>query len=110
MTDLEMTRWCADAVGLVGYAANGRHLFKGSYAAGTYEMYDPLRDDEQAMALLRKCELSLCAPSPDDKRWYVLKIWTSDSRTISAHDENLSRAIVECVSRMQSAKSKEATC
>ena len=104
MTDLELTKRCAEAMGigveeshgvLAAYAKHDQHL--------VMEVYDPLHDDAQVMALVKKFELAVAwswahrisvQPKPED------------DEPIKHHctHTDLNRAIVECVSRMQKAK------
>lgn len=99
MTDLEITKLCAEALGLdkirielhtalpdVGTVWYG---YGGTYGVG--RVYNPLEDDAQAMALVKKCKLVI---SPYEQGWMV----------IDEVNENLNRAIVECCARMTKAK------
>lgn len=93
MTDLEMTKLCAEAIGksfsIFGPGAN----IQGGYEESGYVIltaddgpYDPLYDDAQAMALVKKfpidCLNAMCREGSKD----------------------FNRAIVECVAKMQIAK------
>ena len=98
MSDLEITRQCAEAIGLAtvpppkGY----ENLI---IVAGTAMPYNPLRDDAQAMALVKRFGLDIqrydgwCVRKSDGHgggEWYC--------------EDDLNRAIVEYVSKMQAAK------
>ena len=94
MTDLEITRLCAEAMGL-GWQDDRTD---GGITAqeGTYNYkYDPLHDDAQAMALVKKMRLEI---STFRGEWHVGNdmdwAWNTD----------LNRAICECVAKMQAAK------
>ena len=94
MTDLEMTRLCAEAAGilLIGSleGANGIKLFNG-------KLYDPLHDDAQAMALIKRFHIEL---------WYDTR-WAGQIRNLlntQAIDADLNRAIVQVVAQAQQAK------
>lgn len=98
MTDLEMTlemtRLCAEAMGLEWVAdwlvcpKGDDHDYSDTYG------YDPLHDDAQAMALVKKFKLILA-------RRHVM----SDDNTVTVfRDQGENRAIVECVAKMQAAK------
>ena len=111
MTDLEMTRLCAEAVGLQWKllpALEGSETYDEDtiiFYDGPYPVkYNPIMNDAQAMALVKKCGLSLCSPSPENADWQALKVWTGDSTTPSAFNKDLNRAIVECVAKMQASK------
>ncbi len=95
MTDLEITRLCAEAMGLMGesgYALIGRM---------DNHPYDPLHDDAQAMGLVKKFGLRIEHSSPS-------AIWTVQAEgplTLPRFNaEDLNRAVCECVARMQAAK------
>lgn len=94
MTDLEMTKACAEAMGigvedsfgkLAAYAKCDGHLVQ--------EIYDPLHDDAQAMALVKRLKLTIAREHHGD-RWGVGKPWPETMNT------DLNRAIVECVAKM----------
>lgn len=101
MTDLEITRLCAEAMGYedksVGVSVGGimvkhHHHF----------IYDPLTDDAQAMALV--------------KRFKLTPVWSEDGELVSCrypweagehasgYHASILRAICECVANMQAAK------
>ena len=108
MTDLEITKACAEAMGYSHHTPKGTDLnpdgkipLSVEYSGGMMR-YDPLHDDAQAMALVQKLGL-------DVQHYY----W--DNPVVSKHDahgnllaevrnENLSRAICECVAKMQQPK------
>ena len=118
MTDLEMTRLGAEAMDIdLHFPAslggrkedyllphmdqNGRFL--GGYWWGEDGVYDPLHDDAQAMALVKKFKLLVnngVGHSSTDL-WHVQ---TQDDRDESVECNDLNRAIVECVAKMQAAK------
>mgnify|MGYP001617981049 CR=1 FL=1 len=94
MTDLEMTKLCAEAMGLEIFWAEALPI-----TAPKGCPYDPLHDDAQAMALVKKFHIALGWNDPGwgafgqhDKRW--------------VNNPDLNRAIVECVAKMQAAKIK----
>lgn len=114
MNDLEMTKICALAIGLtVRSWCDADTFFDGneppesavpttSWANG---IYDPLHNDKQAMALVKRFGL-VCDPVHDgqdfasDPGW---EVWHTDPCEISISPD-LNRAIVECVANMQAAK------
>jgi hypothetical protein len=92
MTDLEMTRLCAEAFGhSTPHEVNGKMLLANS------TVYAPLHDDAQAMALVKKLKLSISREHHGD-RWGVGVPWPE------AMNADLNRAIVECVAKMQKSK------
>ena len=103
MTDLEMTKLCAEAMGIAvvseGPQSEPTEFWLFESGVGEWSEYDPLQDDAQAMALVRKMELDIshCEPSG----WIV---FSGDGDGIDATAETLNHAIVECVAKMQKAK------
>ena len=101
MTDLEITRLCAEAI---GYTKWGAH--HGDMPGFTKEtgIYNPLHDDAQAMALVKKLRLRIGAvlvskgdePGQD---WMVEK-----NNNAFSTGPDLNRAICECVAKMRAAK------
>ena len=83
MTDLEMTKLCAEAMG-----PSGRDE----------RTYDPLHDDAQAMALVKKFQINIA--------WYEVNMPrpTFEPTVYMWRKKDLNRAIVECVAKMQAAK------
>ena len=110
MTDLELTWLCAEAMdvvykGGIPSVAEKRHLcwpecfdFQEGEHGGPVR-YDPLHDDAQAMALVKKFGLFLgrfkdghwCVDPPDQAE-----------QLCSFRSTDLNRAIVECVAKMKS--------
>mgnify|MGYP001576197143 CR=1 FL=1 len=103
MTDLEMTRLCAEAMYPqveVDMAIKEGCVYAGPEGAflglSRYE-YDPLHDDAQAMALVKKFRLWIDNDNASD-------FHTVGFKDFGTYQEDLNRAIVECVAKMQSAK------
>ena len=108
MTDLEITRWCAEAMDfpedesatrIILYREEG-HIWTRHEADAIGKMYHPLHDDAQAMALVKNFQLSVgynegWAARRDDWKGLVAG---------SFHSPDLNRAICECVAKMQNAK------
>ena len=107
MTDLEMTRLCAEAMGLIhevvsdsAYEDPTEYQWV-SIPDGTYK---PLEDDAQAMALVKKIFLDIVT------RWNGegLAYWRVQG-TVSGWEitknKDLNRAIVECVAKMRASQS-----
>ena len=111
MTDLEMTRLCAEAMG-VWHCPDTDTDFVGKPIQAVLSMYDPLHDDAQAMALVKRFGLEISQTIGKDGKWSA---WDATAheltetlvRRILASESNstdLNRAIVECVAKMQRAK------
>ena len=106
MSEQELTKLCAEAMGHSVYGQFGDPE-KGEewWDIGDDRpvAYDPLHDDAQAMALVKRFKLALYWDC-EERGWCVAPELTGPD--LSAKD--LNRAIVECVAKMQSAKIKEA--
>lgn len=101
MTDLEITKRCAEAM-RVPYKIS---LYRGEEFIeiisernpGNGGEYNPLRDDEQCFALVKMFELRL--------RTYVKnkwQVWAPDQAdTTDSTNGDLNRAICECVAKME---------
>tara|TARA_R110000868_G_scaffold90751_1_gene251504 strand:+ start:316 stop:657 length:342 start_codon:yes stop_codon:yes gene_type:complete len=113
MSDLEITRLCAEAMGLPVRASpfGGGHPFVPCGNAerdvvdsqGPLKIYDPLHDDAQAMALVKTFKLRIDRDRGIPERWGVFSKPTFGDVHINA---DLNRAICECCARMQLEKSK----
>ena len=111
MTDLEITQLCAEAMGLKGLiplAEITTHFKDSNYSAiaekcwpddEDAQYYDPLRDDAQAMALVKKMGLDIHCRA-DMNGWYVGRERLHEGLFINA---DLNRAICECVAEIQAA-------
>lgn len=93
MTNLEITRACAEAMGLERLAVNGAEVVIGM-TPNRY-VYRPLHDDAQAMALVKRFRLEVyCEPEHDD-------LWLCNERNGEASmHADLNRAICLCVAKM----------
>ena len=94
MTDLEITRLCAEAM---GYTKWGAHF--GEMPGFTKEtgVYDPLHDDAQAMALLSRFRLAVI--------WIGIDVgWRALDGKLTGESIDLRRAICLVVAKMQAAK------
>jgi len=104
MTDLEMTKLCAEAMGMshddtVIAEIKGGPLTLRAVPEGKRStiVYDPLHDDAQAMALVKKLDLQITGSAV---RRVGQNLW---KQPYSMHAD-LNRAICECVAKMQAAK------
>lgn len=89
MTDLELTKLCAEAMGFTQW-------HEKSY------WYEPLTNDAQAMALVKKFELKLHPALLGKNSWLVS---TCETPFYGAAG-TLNRAICECVAKMHLTKVK----
>lgn len=112
LSDLEATKLCAEAMGI----KLGDVLANPSFDNETWiewlvmengeEDYWPLKDDAQAMALVKELELNI---GPDVQGEPPIEGWEvsdySGDKTI-IFDANLNRAIVFCVAALQRERGK----
>lgn len=97
MTDLEITRLCAEA--MFDALEWEQRLFD----------YDPLHDDAQMAALVKKFLLTICGSIRIEAGVNIPEWAVYDGRRIShwngtAVADNLNRAVCEAVANMQSSK------
>ena len=98
MTDLEITKLCAEAMGV------DCNVIGVNLSADT-TLYDPLHDDAQAMALVKKLRLRVlpqangywCVDNGEPTPYARGAYWLASAET-------LNRAICECASQMQKVK------
>ena len=98
MTDLELTRLCAEAIGLQVKVSTSRYdgeqfvEINTGRDPGNEGAYDPLCDDEQAMALVKHFKFPI---RYEYDKWEVANQW--------GEHQDLNRAIVEAVAKMRAA-------
>jgi len=110
MTDLEMVKRCAEKMGFsqVGAAHGKIEVVSSGERFKPREdlmlerpfLYDPLTNDAQAMALVKRFGLWIEANDDGSKSIWVVtgdRVCGQNERFIS---KDLNRAIVECVSRL----------
>lgn len=104
MDDLEITKACALAMGGI---ATELPDFEGLWLVGNNSYsYDPLTNDAQAMALVKRFGLHITRLSSAD--WSVVHFPKGKSRTDSdAIHAILNAAICECVARLPAAQQPE---
>lgn len=99
MTDLEITKLCAEAMGKTIIWNDYLKLFQTGSGTNNTHHFDPLHDDAQAMALVKKFKIALgwnpgwSAFDQSKGKWVYAK--DIDDR------ENLNFAICLCVADMQ---------
>ena len=99
MTDLEITKLCAEAMGVDFSKGFGTITCKECGEIGI--PYDPLHDDAQAMALVKKFNLQIQSPAIDGEHWHCWKFKAPNHTGLS---KDLNHAICECVAKMGKAK------
>lgn len=103
MTDLEITRKCAERMGIECRVIPGSIFVrlvasKKDYNGVKEFSYAPLYDDAQAMALVKKFSLRIDKFS-EKAPWLVIA--ESGGEFAEADNHNLNRAICECVANLK---------
>ena len=105
MTDIQMTRLCAEAMGYSYVQRKGDEVYDIRSGKTVVGIYWPIENDAQAMALVKKFRLKyMWFPTIELRKaewWRVDGLPPSDVTTRHA---NLNMAIVSCVAKMQAAK------
>ena len=109
MTDLEITKACAEAMGWRKHAVSDDVLYNASLTNSMPKKeFDPLHDDAQAMALVKKFGLDIDSPPPCEligENLYTAKYWRGwGMEEITESSKDLNRAICECVYKLHTAK------
>ncbi|MDO8706998.1 MAG: hypothetical protein Q7J84_18885 [Sulfuricaulis sp.] len=106
MTDLEITRLCAAAVGETWRSdLNDDFLYEDS--EGSLRSYTPLHDDAQAMALVKKMSIQIHHHGYAGGKASLTTVsgrMKLDDHPTKVCGTDLNRAICECVAKMQAAK------
>ena len=101
MTDVELTKWCARAMGFKIIYPDQADLplcTEGPRGSG---VYDPLHGDDQAMALVKDFTLDIEPQKEGGGGSWMVSLWSDGQRYGNVYDENLNRAIVKCVAKEQ---------
>ena len=102
MTDLEMTKLCAEAM---GYYLMRPSASDHAWHTAEQDYYDPLHNDAQAMALVKMLRPANLSYNIFAGRWSVHTLRDNETGArFESFDADLNRAIVECVAKMQAAK------
>ena len=107
MNDPEIIKRCAEAMGIsicqeTSGPSNGKWFRCDDY--DFYDEYDPLHNDAQAMALVKKFNLH---PLPDGSGEWKVQGLTGKHQELSISSDwhaDLNCAVCECVVRMQETK------
>lgn len=114
MTDLEITRLCAEAMNLDIVGLDKQYCRTDSLTEtreyvlreNPFYSYNPLVEDDQAMALVKKIKIDTAYTAG---KWHAEIIYTTDDKMLSDQaviSKDLNRAICECVAKMQKAKNE----
>ena len=105
MTDLEITRLCAEAMGLPVFVDAFGTMCLEERDVDNNREYDPLHDDAQAMALVKKMRMSVMFyPEIDGRKAEWWRVDGCPPSNVTTRHADLNRAICECIAKMQAAK------
>lgn len=96
MTDLEATKLCAEAMQF-NWVGGIEQFVRGD---GRQFRYDPLHNDAQAMALVKRFKL-FC--NCDEQGVWLVQQFGEDDGAHESMEPDLNRAIVYCVAQMREA-------
>ena len=107
VTDAEITRACAEAMGYrerTDMTCGPSFIMVFSQADSDTFLYDPLHDDEQMVALVKKLFIEILVDGPagrsEDWTW-TARIGGYNELPISiSHGHDLNRAVCVCVARL----------
>ena len=91
MTDLELTKACVEKMGIAWNADRTGTEILYDRGDGADDLYDPLNDDAQAMAMVKKFRLDIEHPERGKSLRTVIG-WGNGKQTI-AQSKDLNRAI-----------------
>lgn len=99
MTDLEMLKLCAAAMGETVKEFDGNLFFTGPLYDSVQHnsTYNPLENDKQAMALIKKFEMHV---SRNPETWWCMTTSPLSDPFDGPDHTDLNRAIVECVANL----------
>lgn len=114
MTDLEMTKLCAEAIGVSGIITldcmssdpTKHYVYIETDGQHPSYIYHPLHDDAQAMALVKKFQLVI-ERDPQRSDYFGVTLFPAridgkmQKTLVVRHAPDLNRAIVECVAKMK---------
>ena len=103
MTDLEIVKKCAEAMGHdVSVDIRGNVFFKTDGTKKTYRTdYNPLHDDTLAMALVKRFRLQIETFEVGQWSVFTHELAMTQGQMYSADGYDLNRAICECVAKME---------
>src|SRR6266853_980443 len=109
MNDLELTKACAQALGFPAREAAGLGIDEPARVIlyrpnGLWILYEPLIDNAQVMALVKRFEMQLWPEYERKSNGAKLLGWNAYIRGIgTVTSQELNRAIVECAAKMRGA-------
>ncbi len=110
MTDLEMMELCAEAMGFRTHSVSSKLFYcPDEHDSIPKAIWNPLKDDFQALSMVKKCGLSISGPTAKDKdrEFYVWCAYESRTDGFLGQSTDLNRAIVECVAKRRQEDRRE---
>lgn len=109
LTDTEIVAACARAIGVQPHPMWNAAKWPTPDFFGTHGVFNPLQDDAQAMALVKKLRLFIGDNHDVNAyKWLVFPAALVGIKHIEALDTDLNRAICLCAARVQIEKEKNA--
>jgi hypothetical protein len=99
MNDIELTKACADVSGVLVELSGGQYWLKG-YVAD--RLYDPLHDDAQCFALVKRFKLSIY----QHQDLVTVTAYFHDGYRSERNINEVNHAIVECVAKLHAAQTE----
>ena len=103
MDDLTITKLCAEAMGYRTHAESENVYYSPEERLSILKaQWNPLKDDAQAMMLVKKMNLCIqppLKPHGTKQKWHAWEYQRPNNTGIA---DDLNRAICECVAKMQS--------
>lgn len=99
MTDLELTKACAEAMGYKPEGSIG-DLLRVSHEFRNF-VWRPLRDDAQAMALVKRFGFDIQCATAVGGNWWTCISFKKQAPHIEAEGLDLNRTICECAAKLK---------
>ena len=108
MTDLEITRLCAEAMDFGAELSHGVFAIYEKAPGGKMiqHIFNPLQDDAQAMALMKRFSLSVWGNKNSAGEWRYHAEFGHEP-TALGHGDTYNRAICDCVANECVAKAQQ---
>jgi phage tail sheath gpL-like len=103
MNDIEMVKACAEAVG-IELRRDSAQSYKFIGGKWYEHNFDPIHDDAQALALVKRLHLDIEQYQNSNGTWYYVA--QTHGTEYHACADDLNRAIVECVAKLHAAQTE----
>mgnify|MGYP001580823636 CR=1 FL=1 len=113
MTDLEITKLCAEAMGYtditeIEFPNDPKRYVAALDSHGRGLLFNPFEDDAQVMGMVKRFGLALWGNDHGTQAWKwhaEEQLFPDDQRPAIGHGETANRAVCECVAEIQQANS-----